>query len=323
MLRALLLLSVACSTFPSVAQPKPLDARQTRLIDAALHPYNQTDTPGVAVAVFRGGAPVYRKAVGMADLERNVPLTPEHVFFMASVTKQFTAMCVLLLEEQGKLKTDDDIRKYIPELPDYGDTITIRNLLSHTGGIRDYYTLNEFRGIDIESFYTDAEILALICRQKETNFKPGEKYTYSNSGYFLLKTIIERVAKEPIQAFAKKQIFEPLGMAHTQYQDGVSMLVPGRALAYGGTLEKGFKNAHNSDAVVGTRGLLTTLDDLALWFGNFAYNKLGKGRPELIARLTTPVPYTDGTAATYACGITAREIRGNTRPTAAAASSDS
>ncbi len=310
MLRALLLLAVACAALPGPAQPKPLDARQTRLIDLALHPYDQPDTPGVAVEVVRGGTAVYRRAVGMADLERGVPLTPEHVFFMASVSKQFTAMCVLLLEEQGKLKLDDDVRKVIPELPEYGDIITIRNLLSHTSGIHDYYSLNELRGIDIESFYTDAEILALICRQKELNFKPGEKYTYSNSGYFLLKTIVERVAKQPLQAFAKAQIFEPLGMTHSRYQEGVDMLVSGRALAYGGTVERGFKNAHNSDAVVGARGLLTTLDDVALWLGNFGHNKLGKGRPELIARLTTPVPYTDGTAATYACGIIARDVRG-------------
>ncbi|MCB8933359.1 MAG: serine hydrolase [Fimbriimonadaceae bacterium] len=304
------LLATLSIAMVALAGPGPLDARQTRLIDLALHPYAQPDAPGAVVGVVRGGKFLYRKGVGMADLERNVKLTPEHVFFVASVSKQFTATCVLLLEEQGKLKLSDPVRKYVPELPHYDPEPTIQHLLNHSSGIRDYYSLNELKGIDIESYYTDADILSLICRQKELNFKPGDQYSYSNSGYFLLKTIVERVSKQSIQQFSHEQIFEPLGMSHTRYQDGVGMLVPGRALAYGGSIEGGFANAHNSDAVVGTRGLLTTIDDFQKWFDNFKHNKLGKGKQELIARLTTPQKFNDGTPMTYACGLIVRDIRG-------------
>lgn len=305
-LALLLLLSMT----PALAQDGRLDSRQTRLIDLAIDPFDQPDAPGVVVGVVKGGKFVYRKAVGMADLERNVRLTPEHVFFVASVSKQFTAACVLLLEEQGKLKLSDPVKKHVPELPAYAHEPTIQHLLNHSSGIRDYYSLNELKGIDIESFYTDDEILALICRQKELNFEPGEKYAYSNSGYFLLKTIVERVSKQPIQQFSHEQIFEPLGMAQSRYQQGVGMLVPGRALAYGGSIEGGFANAHNSDAVVGTRGLLTTMDDFQKWFDNFKHNRLGKGRQDLITRLTTPLKFNDGTPMTYACGLIVREIKG-------------
>lgn len=310
MLRCLALQAVCLLVATAFAGPESLDARQTRLIDLALHPYAQPDAPGAVVGVVRGGKFVFRKAVGMADLERDVKLTPEHVFFVASVSKQFTAMCVLLLEEQGKLKLSDPVRNYVPELPKYDPEPTIQHLLNHTSGIRDYYSLNELKGIDIESYYTDADILAMICRQKELNFKPGDQYSYSNSGYFLLKTIVERVSKQSIQQFSHDQIFEPLGMSHSRFQNGVGMLVPGRALAYGGSIEGGFANAHNSDAVVGTRGLLTTIDDFQKWFENFKHNKLGKGRQELIAKLTTPQKFNDGSPMTYACGVIVRDIRG-------------
>ncbi|MCH8979488.1 MAG: beta-lactamase family protein [Armatimonadetes bacterium] len=272
--------------------------------------WDEPDTPGMAVGIVRDGKFIYRKAFGMADLERNVRLTPDHVFYMASVSKQFTAMCILLLEEQGKLKIDDEVRKHVPEFPEYGHEVTVRHLLSHTSGVRDYYSMNRLRGEDIYEFYSDEDVLATITRQKNLNFEPGSEYTYSNSGYFLLKAIVEMASGESFNDFARKNIFEPLGMKDTRFQSNVYMLVPNRALAYRGTFEAGFSNSHSSDAVVGARGLLTTLDDFRLWHENFKKNKLGKGSQKLIERMTTVAKKNDGEDLTYALGVSVTDYKG-------------
>ena len=292
------------------AQPHPLTPREERLIDHVFQAWDEPDSPGMAVGVVRDGKFVYKKAFGMADLERNVKLTPNHVFYVASVSKQFTAMCVLLLEEQGKLTIDDDVRKHVPELPDYGHTVTIRHMLSHTSGIRDYYSLNNLRGENREELYSDADVLAMIVRQKELNFEPGSEYGYSNSGYFLLKEIVERASGQTIQDFSQKNVFEPLGMTSTRFQASVAMLVPNRALPYGGSIPAGFENVHNSDAVVGARGLLTTLEDFRLWHENFKKNRLGKGGQKLIERMTTVAKKNDGEALTYGLGVLVTKYKG-------------
>lgn len=292
------------------AQPQPLTPREERLIDHVFQAWDEPDSPGMAVGIVRDGKFVYKKAFGMADLERTVKLTPDHVFYVASVSKQFTAMCVLLLEEQGKLSVDDDVRKHVPELPDYGHTVTVRHMLSHTSGIRDYYSLNTLRGENRDELYSDADVLAMIVRQKELNFEPGSEYSYSNSGYFLLKEIVERASGETIQDFSQRNIFGPLGMTDTRFQSSVGMLVPNRALPYGGSIPAGFENVHNSDAVVGARGLLTTLKDFRIWHENFKKNKLGKGSQKLIERMTTVAKKNDGEALTYALGVSVTDYKG-------------
>src|SRR5208283_2926470 len=170
-------------------------------VDQVFADYSKPGSPGCSLGVFRDGRIIYAKGYGLANLEENVPITPQTVFDIGSTSKQFTAASILLLEKQGKLSVNDDIRKRIPELPDYGQTITILNLLNHTSGLRDYLTLMGLAGINIDSVTTDDDALAIIARQKKLNFAPGSEYLYSNSGYFLLSVIVKRVSGKTLRDF--------------------------------------------------------------------------------------------------------------------------
>src|SRR5579872_3527409 len=167
-------------------------------IDEIFKQWNKPDTPGVAVAVIRDGKLVYQKGYGAANLEYDILITPETVFHVASVSKQFTAMSLVLLEEDGKLSIDDDIRKYLPELPDYGHTITIRNLLQHTSGIRDQWQTLSLAGWRMDDVITQKQILRMLFHQKELNFDPGTRHLYSNGGYTLAAEIVARVSGKPM-----------------------------------------------------------------------------------------------------------------------------
>jgi CubicO group peptidase (beta-lactamase class C family) len=305
------LTALAAVLIPALVRgPEPLTDRQVRRIDHIFQAWDEPDTPGMAVGVVRDGEFVYRKAFGSADLERETPLSPDHKFYVASVSKQFTATCILLLEEQGKLSVDDLVQKHVAEFPNYDHPVLIRNLLNHTSGVKDYYTLNNMRGLSTADKYTDAEILGLVTRQSGLNFEPGTEYLYSNSGYLLLKTIVERVSGESIQAFSKKNIFDPLEMSSTQYQSSSTMLVPGRALAYSGSFQGGFNNIHSSDSTVGTRGILTTIDDFRKWHKNLLDNKLGKGSQQLIEDLEEQAVLSSGQEISYAKGVSVSRYKG-------------
>src|SRR5258708_3367024 len=175
---------------------------------------------------------VYSKGYGLANVEENVSITPQSVFDIGSTSKQFTAASILLLEKQGKLSVNDDVRKYIPELPDYGQKITILHLLNHTSGLRDYLTLMELAGVNTDSVTTDEDALEMIFRQKAPNFRPGSEWLYSNTGFFLLSVIVKRVSGKTLREFAAENIFAPLGMTHSQYRDDHTSLIPNRAMAY-------------------------------------------------------------------------------------------
>ena len=174
------------------------------------------DTPGCALAVVRDGGIAYSKGYGMASLEHGVPITPQTVFDIGSTAKQVTAAAVLLLAQDGKLSLDDDVRKHIPEIPDYGTPVTLRHLLHHTSGIRDYIALLQLGGVNFEDVATDADGLAAIARQKNLDFSPGDEHSYSNSGYFLLSLIVERASGKTLRDFAQERIFTPLGMTSTE-----------------------------------------------------------------------------------------------------------
>src|SRR5690242_7619074 len=208
------------------------DDKTTAAVDEVFGDYARPGTPGCALAVFKDGRIAYEKGYGLANVEEDVPITPQSVFDIGSTSKQFTAAGILLLEKQGKLSLNDDIRKYIPELPDYGQKITILHLLNHTSGLRDYLTLMELAGFHIDSVTTDEDALALITRQKALNFAPGSDWLYSNTGFFLLSTIVKRVSGKTLREFAAENIFTPLGMSHTQYRDDHTALVLNRAMAY-------------------------------------------------------------------------------------------
>jgi CubicO group peptidase (beta-lactamase class C family) len=211
----------------------------------------------------------------MADLERGVALSPESVFEPGSVTKQFTAAAVLLLEQDGKLAIDDPVRKYIPELPDYGSTITIRHLLNHTSGLRDWGSVADIGGWPRETrAHSNANVLDIAIRQRALNYKPGAEYSYTNTGYNLLAILVGRVAGKSLAEFTRERIFLPLGMTSTEWRDDYRRIVHNRAIAYsqsGGTTreEMPFEDAH------GNGGLLTTVGDLLRWNRNFTEMKIG------------------------------------------------
>src|SRR5580693_5684530 len=201
-------------------------------VDEVFADYTKAGSPGCALAVYRDGKIILTKGYGLANIEERVPITPQSVFDIGSTSKQFTAASILLLEKQGKLSVNDDVRGHIPELPDYGQKITILHLLNHTSGLRDYLTLMELAGINTDSVTTDDDALALIARQQALNFAPGSDWLYSNTGFFLLSVIVKRASGKTLREFARENIFVPLGMTHTEYRDDHAWLIPNRALAY-------------------------------------------------------------------------------------------
>jgi CubicO group peptidase (beta-lactamase class C family) len=198
-------------------------------IDAMFTEFATDRSPGCAIGVARGETPLAARAYGMADLEHNIPLTPQSVFYMASVSKQFMAPSVLLLERDGKLQLDGRIRTYLPELPDHAAGITIRQLLHHTSGLRDYLTLSGLAGHPPDQVITERTVLNALARQLRLNFEPGEEHLSSNSGSVLLSIIVHRVSGRPLDEFARERIFTPLGMRNTRFRHDHASPIPGRA----------------------------------------------------------------------------------------------
>lgn len=248
-------------------------------VDKIFADLTKPGSPGCALGVYRDGKIVYAKGYGLANLEEDVPITPQSVFDIASVSKQFTAASIVLLERQGKLRLDDDIRKYVPELPDYssqgGGKITILQLLNHTSGLRDYGNLFPLAGIDDDDVTTDEDALGMIVRQKALNFTPGSEWQYSNSGYLLLSLIVKRASGESLKEFAAENIFQPLGMAHTQHRDDHTFLIPHRVQAYSRTENGGYRLNMSYAEETGDGMVHTTLEDLQKWDENFYSGKLG------------------------------------------------
>lgn len=231
-------------------------------------------TPGCAVSAIRNGAVEYAKGYGMADLEHDVPITPQTPFYLASVSKQFTAAAVNLLVLDGKISLDDDVRKTIPEVPDYGTPITLRHLMHHTSGLRDYLTLFWLAGLS-DFTITNTDFLEMVGRQRALSFRPGEQYSYSNTGYVLLSIAVERVSGKSLRAFAQERLFAPLDMTSTQFRDHHNMLIKGRALAYAPSGTEGYTLSVPHFDVVGDGGLYSTVEDLARWESNFLEPRVG------------------------------------------------
>jgi CubicO group peptidase (beta-lactamase class C family) len=267
-----------------------------------------TTTPGCAVGVAVAGKPVVMKAYGMADLEHDIPNTPDTIFESGSVAKQFTAMAIMLLVEDGRLSLDDEVRKHVPELPDYGVSLTIRHMLTHTSGLRDWGSIAAIAGAPRTSrAYTHAHVLDIVSRQKSLNFPPGTQWSYSNTGFNLAAIIVDRVSGMPFAEFSQKRIFGPLGMTKTSWRDNHQRIVKGRAIAYstasgGYQIEMPFENVH------GNGGLLTTVGDLLKWNENFV--KPVVGMPATIAQMTTAGKYSDGRDLDYGLGLYVRPLDG-------------
>lgn len=304
LLRALLALIVVAAS-PIQGAVREVAARD---IDAIFAPWDKAGSPGAALAVFHDGKIIYERGYGRANLEHDIPITPETVFYVGSVSKQFAATAVSLLARQGKLGLDDHVRKYVPELPAYADAITIRQLIHHTSGLRDYLELRGMAGEATDGVFGDADILALIAKQKSLNFPPGSENLYSNSGYFLLSVIVKRVSGKTLRQFAAENIFEPLGMKSAQFRDDHARLIPKRADGYAPATSNGFRLFNPNFDVVGAGGVFMSVRDFLAWDENFYQPKVGDHA--WITQLQTPGKLNDGAPLTYAFGLMVRSFRG-------------
>jgi CubicO group peptidase (beta-lactamase class C family) len=301
-------LSLLVATHVSLrAQNAPDD--KARKVDAIFAGYANSDSPGCSVGVVRDGEYIYKRAFGMGSIELGVSLTPASVFYMGSVSKQFTAAAVVLAAEQGYLTLDADLRKWIPEMPDYGHTITLRQMLHHTSGIRDVLGLMSLAGMNYQDIHPLPELLALVERQKHLNFPPGEQYQYSNSNFMLLAEVVHRATGKPFSQFVQENIFGPLGMTHTRFYDDRTLILPGRVAAYAARPGGGFQVDWSTNYdLVGGGGLMSSLDDLLLWDRNFYDNKLGKGT--VLRELQTRGRLNNGKEISYALGLIVTKYRG-------------
>lgn len=301
--RALLLILLLASDLR--AQPSK-EAETDRIFSA----FN-THTPGCAVGVAYRGDVVLRSAYGMADLERNVPITADTVFESGSVAKQFTATALLLLAQRGKISLDDPLRKYLPEIPDYGTPLTIRHVISHLSGLREWRLVASFSGVAEGSHVLgNQDLLRIASKQRALNFAPGTAYSYTNTGFNIATILIERALAngKTFQDFTREAIFEPLHMSHTHWRDDFRAVVPNRALAYRRVAGDGWIQETPIENIIGAGGMLSTVGDWLLWNENFTHARVGG--PELVQSLQTPATLTSGKTITYAKGLIVSTVDG-------------
>jgi CubicO group peptidase (beta-lactamase class C family) len=279
---------------PVAKQP---EERIGQLVKAALG--GDQESPGVSIAVQQDGKVIYSKGFGYANLEYDIKNTPTTIFHIASVSKQFTAFAIAMLADQGKLSINDDIRKYLPELHDFGSVITINHLIHHTSGLRDQWSLLTMAGWRMDDVITQKQIMRVISRQTDLNFKPGEEMLYCNTGFTLLAEIVSRVTGQHFEEWTKKNIFEPLQMKNTFFYVDHQMIVKNRAYSYYKGPD-GFKKLVLSYANAGATSLFTTVEDLSLWAINF--EKMKVGNPKIMAMMKQRFVLNNGDTITYAFG---------------------
>lgn len=287
--------------------PSDLNPEEAAAVDSLFATWDKPGSPGCALAIVRGGETVYSRGYGSADLERGVANETDTVFRIASTSKQFTAACVALLEGDGVLSFDDPISKWIPEFTAPQGEIRIHHLVHHTSGIRDYLWLMLLAGYSDAGYYTQDMAFDAILRQEATNFAPGERYEYSNSGYFLLSIIVERATGKTLREFAYERIFEPLGMNNTHFHDDHTEVVPGRAQGYS-TTEDGFALNMTRLEMCGDGGLFTTVEDLTRWMANF--RDLTVGDEAWRERMLEFGVLNDGEILDYASGLVVEDWNG-------------
>ena len=267
--------------------------------------------PGAAVGVVMDGEVVHRAGYGIADMDHGIPITPETVFDIASISKQFGAMTALLLEGQGHLDLEEDVRVYVPELPDFGLTIVPRHLIHHTSGIRDWPHTMSLGGVEYSDVISFEKILRMLYQQRAINFPPGSEYAYSNTGYNLLAKTIEAQSGMTFRAYTEEQIFEPLGMRHTHFSDDYLEIVPGRAESYapvGDETDGVFRRQINQLTALASSSLNTTVDDFILWMKN--YETATVGGEEIVGKMLQRGVLTNGDTIDYAHGLIVGAYRG-------------
>lgn len=279
----------------------------TDRVDKVFAAWDTTTTPGAALAVIKDGQIIYERGYGMAKIEDGIVMTPQKIFDIGSTSKQFTAACLAILIRQGKVGLDDDVRKYFPEMRPYGKPVFVRNLVYHTSGLRDYNGLLGLAGFRPESDCPSVdEALEVIFKQKKLNYPSGEEFAYTNTGYFLMGQIVERVSGKSLNAFAQENIFKPLGMTHTLYQDDHSQIIRNRATGYDPSADGYRINMSNWDET-GDGNVYTSVEDLYLWDQAFYNNKLSR---ELMDLLQTTGTLNNGKKLDYAFGLFIGERKG-------------
>lgn len=293
-----------------VMSASPLSAQEpsAAAIDSIFARFQQPEMPGCVLGVIKNGDLIYQRGYGMANLDYNIPNSPQMVYYVGSVSKQFTAATILLMAQRGLISLDDPVRKYFPELPEYNKPLTIRHLVHHTGGVRDIYTLMALAGIGMQDVLSERRALGLITSQKELNFDPGADYLYSNSGYYLLALLVKRVTGKSLREYADEVLFQPLGMTNTHFHDEPEHIFKNRAFAYSPT-----RDGYRIDYLlhfdkVGAGGLYTTLADLAKWDRNFYDARVGG--PDFVRGMVSRGVLTRGDTLTYAFGVQVDDYRG-------------
>jgi CubicO group peptidase (beta-lactamase class C family) len=285
-----------------------LDSEQEAEIDSLFLSWNQPNHPGGTIGILIGDDIEYQKSYGLASLDYLVPNQPSTIFNLASVSKQFTAMGILLLEKQGKLSVDDKISKYIPNLSNIGDKITIRHMLHHTSGIRSFHELLWYAGWRWGDNRTNEDIYRLMEDQVDLNFEPGEEYMYCNTGYIYMAYIIEKISGETFPVWMKTNVFEPLGMKTAYVEDRPSSVIPGNATSYFGSAVGGFERAIDYWSYVGSGNMHATIYDLIAWGKNFYDPK--PGWEELFQRIQTTDAFNNGKHNQYAFGVNVMDMNG-------------
>jgi len=307
-----LLACLLCSTLIMVnsARSQTLPAATVKKIDSLFKKWDAPGKPGYAIGIVRNDSLIYAKGYGTANLEYNVPISPEIIFHMASVSKQFTAFSIILLAQQGKLNLDDDIHKYLPWFS-VKEKITIRNLLNHTSGIRDQWQLLAIAGTRLDDVITQEQIVKILGKQQALNFKPGDEWSYSNSGFTMLAEIVKSITGKTLRQFTDSVIFKPLGMNNTHFHDDYMEIVPNRSYSYFDMGKGKYANAVLSYSNAGATSLFTNVDDMSKWLMNFYQHKVGN--QETIDLLTQKTKLNNGKEQNYAAGISNDMYRGQKR----------
>jgi CubicO group peptidase (beta-lactamase class C family) len=294
---ALLLVLVASG----IAQASTTDRNKEASVDALFAELAAPGSPGAAVGIYRGGRVIFAKGYGLADLESGAPITPRTPFHVASMSKQFAAFAIALLAREGKVDLDADVRTYLPYFPDLGVKITTRQLIQHTSGLRDQMTLFMLGGRDIRDVLRQEQVIQMVKRQQALEFAPGTRFKYSNTGYTLLAEIVRSVTGKTLRQFTTERIFTPLGMKHTFFYDDVREVVPGRAHSYYREGDGPWLRYLLNLEMVGASNLTTTVEDLALWAGNFSKPRVGDAA--LIHQISRGGALNDGTPIHYGFGL--------------------
>lgn len=304
-----LTLALGPAAFTQVPSATPTPAETiTARVNQLFAQWNKPDTPGCALAVIKDGQIIYKRGYGMANLELAVPITTTSVFKVGSIAKQFTAMSIGLLAQQGKLSLDDNVRRHVPEVPDFGSPITLRHLIHHTSGLRDFLEMLEMAGWRNDDVITEKDILDMVSRQRTLNHKPGNQYLYTNTGYVLLAMVVKRVTGQPLSEFAEASIFKPLGMTNTLFNDDHRTIIKGLVDAYLPKEGGGFLKWMAADDHMGSDNLFTTVEDLARWDQNFYDKRVGGNA--VIKQMLTPGVLKDDPTFDYAYGLNINQYRG-------------